>query len=139
MGLRRSEVCNLATEDVDLDRRELVVSASKNKDWRVLKLRPSVLAYLPKNPPAGGYYCVNTQKKPWKPNAITLCFARHRKRMGAKWSDVSFRTPRHTCASQMAISGKFTLYQIAKFMGHRSVQTTQQYAHLLPSQVEPNW
>ena len=137
-GLRRQEVADLMAADVDLERNELTVRRSKNRQWRVLKLHPALLQHLPSPLPANGQpLSLNTKGQPWTGDALQRSFGRQVKRLG--WSDVSFHTLRHTCASMMAQSGQHTLYEIGKFLGHQTVQTTVRYAHLLPNQVQPRW
>ena len=140
-GLRRSEVCNLQVRDVELDLNQLTVTKSKTKDWRVIQLHPCTIPHLTPalQKPADDWLCKNTLSQRWKPDALTHHFGRALKEIGPAWSDVSFHTLRHTCASQMALSGKYTLYQISRFLGHKSTKTTEKYAHLLPGQVRPDW
>ena len=39
---------------------------------------------------------------------------------------------RHTCASLLAQSGKVMLHEIQALLGHKSIETTEIYSHLLP-------
>lgn len=39
---------------------------------------------------------------------------------------------RHTCASLLAQSGKVMLHEIQSLLGHKSIETTEIYSHLLP-------
>jgi len=45
---------------------------------------------------------------------------------------VWFHTWRHTYASWLAQSGKFTLHEIKELMRHESISMTERYAHLIP-------
>lgn len=45
---------------------------------------------------------------------------------------VWFHTWRHTFASWLAQSGKFTLHEIKELMRHESISMTERYAHLIP-------
>ena len=49
-------------------------------------------------------------------------------------SHVRIHDLRHSFASPLAQSGKVTLQEIRDLMGHKSIQTTEIYAHLLPDQ-----
>jgi len=138
-GLRREEVCNLRVEDVEVRENRLTVTASKNKDWRTIQLHPALLKYLPDPLPKREWLCLNARGSPWTGSWLAHHLRKVLDALGPKWSDVSFHTSRHTCASQMAESGKYTLYAISKFLGHGNPQTTQKYAHLLPEQVRPDW
>ena len=46
--------------------------------------------------------------------------------------NVSFPTLRHTFASWLAIQGT-SLYEIKELMGHKSIERTGRYAHLMPN------
>lgn len=45
---------------------------------------------------------------------------------------LSFHSFRHTCASRLAMAG-VPLYTIKEVLGHRTIKTTERYAHLMPS------
>ena len=138
-GLRRGEVCRLRVNDLELRENRLTVRLSKNRDWRTIQLHPRLLQYLPVPLPEREWLCVTVSGKQWAPRWLGHSFRTEVLKMGKGWQDVTFHTLRHTCASQMAASGRHTLYEIAKFLGHRTVQTTAKYAHLLPGQVRPDW
>lgn len=137
-GLRRGETCNLTGEDVDPGQNSLTVQRTKNKDWRVIQLHPRLMRYLPTPLPEDSEpLCLDGRGEGVRPDWLTHAFGRYIRNLG--WKDVTYHTLRHTCASQMAMSGKHTLYEIGKFLGHRNIKTTQQYTHLLPGQVKPDW
>ena len=48
---------------------------------------------------------------------------------------ITVHSLRHSHASWMAISGKFTLMEIQKELGHKTIQMTQRYAHLIADQI----
>lgn len=50
-------------------------------------------------------------------------------------ADAVIYTARHTCASRLAMKG-FDLLRIKTWMGHKSIQTTLIYAHLMPSALD---
>lgn len=138
-GLRRGEVCRLRIRDMDLPGNRLTVAESKTKTWRTIQLHPQFRSRMPDPPPASEFLCLNARGAPWREDWLTHAFRRAADALGPAWSGVTFHTLRHTCASQMAATGKYTLYQIGRFLGHRTVLTTQKYAHLLPDQVKPDW
>ena len=140
-GLRRAEVCRLRRTDLDVERGELTVRLSKTRRWRVIRIHPSLRPYLPEVPAGkdGLALCMNTLGRAWRGDHLGHAIRKRLDELGPTWADVSFHTLRHTCASQMAMSGKQTLYEIGKFLGHTTVKTTMKYAHLLPNQVQPDW
>jgi integrase len=48
---------------------------------------------------------------------------------------VDFHTLRHTYASWLIMSGRVSLYQLQKLLGHESITTTERYAHLAPANL----
>ncbi|WP_077073668.1 tyrosine-type recombinase/integrase [Mailhella massiliensis] len=48
---------------------------------------------------------------------------------------ISFHVFRHTFASWLAQSGQVTLHELMHLMRHRSIEMTQRYAHLIPSEI----
>lgn len=52
---------------------------------------------------------------------------------------VWFHTLRHTFASWLALSGKFTLYELQIQLRHDTIQMTERYAHFIPESIrEPS-
>lgn len=48
---------------------------------------------------------------------------------------ITVHSLRHSYASWMVISGKFTLMEIQKELGHKTIQMIQRYAHLIADQI----
>ncbi len=142
-GLRRREVIELDCGDVDLAEQTITVKRSKNKDWRVVRFHPRLPEFLPHDLPTNGQPLCTCKGSRVKKQTISTVFWRITNRLqeehGEEWEGVKFHTLRHTCATLMAKSGKFTLYQIAKVLGHKDISTTQRYAHLMPDEVVPSW
>ncbi len=53
-------------------------------------------------------------------------------RSGAEIKDVTWHTPRHTCASRLAMGG-VDLKTVQELMGHKTIAMTARYAHLAPT------
>lgn len=68
----------------------------------------------------------------WTQNTATARFSKLRDHCGLP--DVSLHTLRHTCASRLA-QGGMDLYRIQTWLGHSSMNVTQRYAHLSPSNL----
>ncbi|MFC1529292.1 tyrosine-type recombinase/integrase [Gemmatimonadota bacterium] len=130
-GIRRGELMTLRWEDVDFDNAQLVIRAvnSKTAESRVVPLNLDVIDSLQSlNPKPGG------QVVPFKD------FPRHRwdevrknlgwdrietpRLKGWRWHDF-----RHDAASHMAMAD-VPLSKIGKILGHKSLVTTQRYAHM---------
>lgn len=60
-------------------------------------------------------------------------FLRYRQSAGLS-DELTLHSLRHTFASWLAIEG-VDLYRIQKLLGHRSIETTQRYSHLMPSNL----
>ncbi|MFW6118872.1 MAG: tyrosine-type recombinase/integrase [Planctomycetota bacterium] len=143
-GLRRSEICQLTGGNIDLAQNSLTVGGAgqrtKNRKWRVIQLHPKARAVLPVPLPTNGSpLCTTATGAELSPHWFTVGMCRARKALPRQFDDVTPHTLRHTCASQMALSGNYTLYEIKTFLGHSSVKVTEKYAHLMPGQVQPNW
>ena len=70
-------------------------------------------------------------RKPWNMEHAWIT-ARH----VAEMDDFRFHDLRHTYASYLAMSGS-SLRDIAELLGHKRIQQTMAYAHLIPSHTRP--
>lgn len=151
-GLRTGEVLGLHREDIDLERRRILVRwqvrdgqlrPPKDREARVTILvtalegelgrwladRPATgLLFRPERPGRGG--------RPGKPaqflSAATLNkYLREALRACSLPSLTWYQATRHTFASQWVLAGG-SIEKLAKLMGHSSTQITERYAHLRP-------
>lgn len=143
-GVRRGEVLLLQYKDVDVDADMLTVGArgrTKDRSFRRIPVHPRTYEFLPDSIPDTDEWVVTLPKprEEYKDprGAFTRAFRRRADSLG--FPDLRFHDLRHTCASHMARSGEHTLYQIQKFLGHSSIQQTERYAHLLPSDFSVSW
>ena len=132
-GCRRNEILTLRWEDVDLEAGELRLRDAKT-GARSVALSPAarkVLSALPRksnNPwviagPEAGRHLSNLNS-PW----LVI-----RKRAGLE--DVRIHDLRHSFTSRALALGE-SLTMIGKLLGHRQVQTTARYAHLVRDSVK---
>ncbi|MFH2201693.1 MAG: site-specific integrase [Elusimicrobiota bacterium] len=134
-GLRRDELLNLTWEDVDLERRLLIVQAKDGwspKDYEVrhIPLNDKALQALKglrRNGKKGRVFC-GPDGKPYLADFVTKKFKKHLKRIGI---DGHLHALRHTFASHLVMQG-VDLHAVAKLLGHASTKTTEIYAHLSP-------
>jgi integrase/recombinase XerD len=139
-GLRREELCLLATDDLDPAHRTLRVRAetTKTRRGRVVPysavagaLLTGHLAHRRSITRARGELFVSESARnrgeaitPWTWSKVVRSIAVH-----ASVEAFSTHTLRHLCLTDLARSG-WELHQIATFAGHQSTDTTLQYIHL---------
>lgn len=139
-GLRREELCLLATNDLDPAHRTITVRAetTKSRRGRVVpysavsgRLLSGYLRHRGAITRARGALFVSESPRnrgdgvsPWTWSKVVRSIA-----VRAGVPSFSTHTLRHLCLTDLARSG-WELHQIATFAGHRSTDTTQRYIHL---------
>ena len=120
-AMRRGELLALGWQDIDFERRELLVRRSKNGKSRTIPLTARVHTTLAN---------LNSDwSKPVFPlsaNAVRLAFERVRRRAGLK--DVRFHDLRHEAISRLFDLG-LTTPEVALLSGHKTVSQLFRYAH----------
>jgi integrase len=127
-GLRKSELLNLTWDRVDFDKRTLTVVKRKNKkplEQPLLGGAVQLLAGLPSRE-AGGY--VFPGNRPGQP-VINAYDAWQRIRARAGLPELRIHSLRHSFASFLLNAGA-TLFTVGAALGHRSLSSTQRYAHI---------
>jgi integrase len=139
-GLRREELCSLATSDLDPAYRLVTVRAetTKNRCARVVPYSiPTADLYT------GYLHERRLLSRERGPLFLSESYRNHAKPITIwTWSKVVQRlaqasgvpqftthTPRHLCLTDLARAG-WDIHEIAAFAGHRSTQTTLLYIHL---------
>lgn len=135
-GLRASEQFHLTWEDVDLERRQICLTQTKNGRVRYIPLNPTAtkaFAAMRQTHDGDGKVFLNTvTKSRYQGQARTT--ARNwfeavcRK---AQLQDFTWHCLRHTFASRLVMSG-VDIRTVAELMGHRTLAMTMRYAHLAP-------
>ncbi len=132
-GMRRGEIFNLQTRDIDLSRKSLVIRGEGAKS--------GITRHIPLN--AEAFRVLTTwcnQENPERlvfPSPITgqrfdnISTAWRRLIRLAELEDFRFHDLRHTFASKLVMRGA-DLYTVKDLLGHQSIETTQRYAHLAP-------
>lgn len=145
-GCRRGELLALAWRDVDLDRREIVISAATEKTGRgrVIPMTTALHGLLEdlrsRRPlpaldgsdrvflgPDGSPLQVGSLRGLWE-QAIE---AAGDVIAASKRGFLTFHCLRHTAASLMASAG-IPLLDIARVLGHSTISVTMRYAHFAP-------
>jgi integrase len=135
-GLRRGEIGHLRWEDVDLERRLVVIRSSENHKTKAGKIRTIPLS-------DGAAYILDERKKYTRSEYVfkqySDDYASHKFKMyikSIKGSEekLHFHSLRHTFASWLVQSGT-DIYAVRQLLGHSDVKTTMVYAHLLPQKM----
>jgi integrase len=123
-GMRRSEILALRWADIDLRRRAITLTHTKNNERRAIPVNASVgetLKHLPRHLDTDMLFPhVNGPM-------VTRSFGRACRK--AKLQNLRFHDLRHTFASYLAMGG-FNLRTIQQLLGHRDLRMTSRYAHL---------
>jgi len=149
MGLRVSEVCNLAPSDIDLERRSLHVHRGKGAKDRVLFFDPQTLALVAlwvERRPKGSRCLLPViqsgqrglgEAKPGRkmvPRYLRHLVARLAKEAGIE-KRVSPHTLRHTFATNELRRG-VPIHQLQADLGHSDLSTTAVYLHVVDKERE---
>lgn len=130
-GKRKGEILKLTWDKVDLENGFITLAASntKNKETQVVPVNQSCMDALRRAyeirlselvfPSSTGKFYYNTFNANWK---------LFKKRAGI---DIRFHDLRHTYASYLASSGKVDIYTLKELLGHKTINMTQRYAHLM--------
>ena len=128
--MRKSELMELTWKDIDLRRRAITLTTTKNKDIRTVPLVGAaydVVKDLSKVRRLDTSLLFPSGKKPLQPVDLRKAFAAALRR--AEISQVSWHTLRHSSASLMLAAGA-SLAEIGEVLGHRTAQMSKRYAHL---------
>ena len=142
-GMRKGEIQSLTWRSVDLERKVLVVEPEKAKSSkaRQIPLSPWLhqvltgIADATPNRPAGRHVFVRLDGRlfnNWEiRKALAAAKAASKKIPDEKKPKVTMHTLRHTAASLMVAAG-VPIFDVAKILGHSTLQVTMRYAHFAP-------
>jgi integrase len=129
-GARVGEALKLSWKDVDFGNRKVTFRDTKNGDDRTLPMTKRVFEILDYNKRTrlGPPFRVSQP-------SVNYVWQLVKARMGLL-SDPEFvpHALRHTCASRL-VQRNIPLFTVMKFLGHKSFQITQRYAHLAASNL----
>jgi integrase len=128
-GMRQGEILRLKWQDIDFERRQLVVHDTKNKERRVVPVVGHAFDVLKAH---GKVRKIDGDHV--FPRCAESGLAAIRKSWNAAvkmagLTDFRFHDLRHTTASYLAMNGA-TLAEIAEVLGHKTLQMVKRYAHL---------
>jgi integrase len=121
-AMRRSEICGLRWENVDLSGRVAMLPDTKNGTFRRVPLSSvavSVLTSFPRR--------LDGQVWDVKPDTVTQAFTRICKRAGI--DGLTFHDLRHEATSRLFEKG-FNPMEVSAITGHKTLQMLKRYTHL---------
>lgn len=137
-GIRRSELANLATADIDLKDGFVHIRSGKgDKDrvvpvsLRVCKLVQNYLAFVRPDyikAKDSGHLILNRSGNKMVPNGIYVVVKKIGESSGIR-KNITTHTIRHTCATHMLRNGAPIRY-IQEMLGHESLDSTQVYTRV---------
>jgi len=138
-GMRATEIFHLRWTDIDVSANCLYIRAKGGKR-EIVSAPKDVIEMLQNAPHLGDSpYCFpmpdGTRRRQ---TPATFHHIVKRLDMQAPTDSpyhISFHVFRHTFASWLAQSGQVTLYELMHLMRHKSIEMTERYAHLIPSEV----
>ncbi len=134
-GLKLSDVLTMKVQDIDFEKREIMVSPSKSEKGRKLmlpaKLVPILKAYIEKYQPETLLFW-GDKGKSYSPRSVQLVFQQAITKAKIK-KEASVHTLRHSYAVHCLERG-MDIHLLQEILGHRYLQTTAIYNQI--AQVE---
>jgi integrase len=132
-GMRRGEIVNLKWEDINFSNHLIRV---RNRDTftvkgghpRTIPLHPYIYKLLKPLQNKEGYVFLDNNGKVITPYYISRTFKKYIRKCKLP-EKYHFHSLRHTCGTLLIQMG-VPLFDVQKILGHRSINTTQIYAHL---------
>ncbi|MDD1775976.1 MAG: site-specific integrase, partial [Candidatus Methanomethylicus sp.] len=138
-GMRAGEIFNMKVYDIDLKNCIIDIPDSKNKQSRKAFMTEGVKAILRGRANGKPMDYVFKSSKGGRVMEVSDSFARVVERLGFNEGiqdrryKITFHSLRHTFASWLALQGE-ALLTIKELLGHKSLEMTLRYAHLMPDQ-----
>jgi len=132
-GLRMGEFRNLKTEDINDDSMYIISTSgnrTKSRKWRFVRITDNAKASLDKFDRTGEYLLPRVHKDMPKTRFRRIC-----KKVGISKGKWGVHCLRHTFASHLVMDG-VPIRTVQVLLGHASIQTTEQYAHLSPDYLK---
>jgi integrase/recombinase XerD len=134
-GLRRSEVLNLNTKDIDLEKKLLYVRKGKNKKRRVMPLTESIVEdfriyILETEDYSNDSFLINKKGNRMSGNTIYSIFKTLLKRTkNIEPNNYCLHSLRHSIATHL-LENDMNVEMVRDFLGHSQLSTTQIYTRI---------
>jgi len=132
-GLRKSEACNVLVDDIDLDKKILFVRQAKGYKDRYVPLsetineRIKVFIYQYRK-----HFNVKHRRLFPLVSGTMYYYIKNLRSVSGLSADFGLHTLRHSIATHLLQNG-MSMEQIARFLGHSTLDSTQVYTHLIHS------
>jgi len=120
-GMRVSEIIKLQIENIDYDRRLIMIKQAKGSKDRNIPIAPEVIKGLKHLPIDVGV------------RALEISFKNYCKKVLDK--NLHFHSLRHSGATHYLNVKKWNLRQVQVFLGHARISTTEIYTHVNPEDL----
>ena len=140
-GARAGEIFSLTWADIDLQHKIITLRDTKNNETRQAYMTPQLEGMLTKRRPQTYRKTglIFTNRNGEKIREVSNAFERTVQKIGFN-KDIAdprdklvFHSLRHTHGSWLALQGT-PIFTIKELMGHRKIEMTMRYSHLLPDQ-----
>jgi integrase len=133
-GCRRGEILSCDwRKNIDMTRRLITVQATKGGNRKVIPMSDTLYGMLLRRSKVRD---ISGRLFPYEMNAVKDAFERAVEK--AKLQDLHFHDLRHTFATRLVQAGIDLYYAVKQMMGHRSIKTTERYAHHAPESLRPS-
>jgi len=134
-GMRLGEIIGLVWSNVDLFRKTVTVTQSKNDEPHTIPMNTTVFEMLKEKSRVRSISCdkvFQIKNKPLKNHQIQYPFNKACEVAGVR--DIHFHDCRHTFATRL-VQANEDLYKVQRLLGHKSPSMTQRYAHHSPESL----
>ncbi|MFQ5964676.1 MAG: tyrosine-type recombinase/integrase [Candidatus Scalinduaceae bacterium] len=135
-GLRQGELISLEWSKVNIIRKTILITDTKNGEHRTVPLNKYALNVLEQRSKVGNikndYVFLNRDGRKVNPNSLGDSFRKSLEK--AKITNFRFHDLRHCFATRLA-QGGIDIYKISKLLGHKDIKMTQRYSHHCPESL----
>ena len=136
-GLRRSNLLNLTTQQVDFTANRIIIYRTKSGEPIGIAMtsivRDSLLEVIRNRKVISPYVFCDNMGKPYTPGKVSMAFKRACKHAGVV--NLRLHDLRHDFATLM-LSKTRNLVDVQQSLGHKDPRMTLRYAHLLPDDLK---